>query len=371
MNKRFYVLDSFRGLCAVFVVISHLRIEGTITNFNFFLGSGRFVEFFFVLSGFVLAHGYAFNRTIIFIEFFKSRFFRLYPLHFFMLVVMIFIELARFIAYKFWGFNFSVIPFTGNYALQELIPNILLVQSWLPFTEKLSFNGVSWSISIELYLYFFLYFTIVLMSKYKVFIWLSISVVSFSLMYIKSPILTDSALRGLSCFFGGAVCYLVYMKVSKIKLVKSLSTLIELFLISLIYIFISSDFENREFSLSILFFVAVIVFSLEKGGVSDFLKMHFFQRLGTLSYSIYLTQTAIISILIATMMILSKLTGEELSPINNSIRYLTTGSIIGNNLLILFVLVIVYIISSWTNKNIEKRFMHYSKSNRAKVTSFA
>lgn len=61
MNQRFLVLDSFRGIAAICVVIFHMHIIGSITELNFFRGSSLFVEFFFVLSGFVLAHTYDFN----------------------------------------------------------------------------------------------------------------------------------------------------------------------------------------------------------------------------------------------------------------------------------------------------------------------
>ncbi len=50
MGKRFEVLDSFRGLSAIFVVIFHMHYAGSITELSFFRGSSLFVEFFFVLK---------------------------------------------------------------------------------------------------------------------------------------------------------------------------------------------------------------------------------------------------------------------------------------------------------------------------------
>lgn len=58
MNKRFEALDAFRGICAISVVIFHMHFIDSITELSFFRGSAIFVEFFFILSGFVLAHGY-------------------------------------------------------------------------------------------------------------------------------------------------------------------------------------------------------------------------------------------------------------------------------------------------------------------------
>jgi len=158
MKQRFEVLDSFRGLCAISVVIFHMHLVGSLTEWDFFRGSSEFVDFFFVLSGFVLAHGYGFKENISFNRFVKARFFRLFPLHIFMLIIFVFIECGKFCAYKFGGFSFKYIPFTGIGAIGELIPNLLLIQSWTPFTEHVAFNSPSWSISIEvLCLYYFVF----------------------------------------------------------------------------------------------------------------------------------------------------------------------------------------------------------------------
>ncbi len=111
-NTRFYVLDSFRGVFALCVVVFHLNIIGSISELKFFSGSSLFVQFFFVLSGFVLTHGYANKNDYNFKSFIVSRTWRLYPLHLTMLIVFIIFETAKFIAFKY-GVQFNYKPFTG------------------------------------------------------------------------------------------------------------------------------------------------------------------------------------------------------------------------------------------------------------------
>ncbi|MBM5574628.1 acyltransferase [Deefgea sp. CFH1-16] len=57
-KHRFIVLDSFRGLCALSVVVFHLHLWQGFSEWDFFRSAGLMVEFFFTLSGFVLAYRY-------------------------------------------------------------------------------------------------------------------------------------------------------------------------------------------------------------------------------------------------------------------------------------------------------------------------
>lgn len=132
MNKRFEALDAFRGLCALSVVVFHMHFVGSVTELDFFRGSWLFVQFFFVLSGFVLAHGYGFKESLNFNYFMRARFFRIYPLHFLMFVLVVIFQVIKLLFYEFSGISFGAEPFTGMFAVSEMIPNILLLQSWTP-----------------------------------------------------------------------------------------------------------------------------------------------------------------------------------------------------------------------------------------------
>ena len=57
--NRFSALDSFRGICALLVALFHLSAASHFFYLPFVRNAGIFVDFFFVLSGFVLAHAYS------------------------------------------------------------------------------------------------------------------------------------------------------------------------------------------------------------------------------------------------------------------------------------------------------------------------
>lgn len=362
MIKRFYVLDSFRGLAAIFVVVYHLHYIDSFTELSFFRGSDKFVEFFFILSGFVLAHNYGFKDNFKFSVFFKSRFFRIFPLHIFMLIVFVVIESGKYLAYKN-GFSFNFIPFTGKSAVEEIIPNLLLLQSWLPWTDTLSFNYPSWSISIEFYIYMIFASMIIVFSKEKnIFLWFTI-VLIFAVLN-SYDLITGAVARGLINFFLGCVIYVFYKNIitnMNLTINKFIASFVEFLLIVSIYFIISSDVYHRDLLVSVIFAITVLFFAFEAGYFSQTLKHRFFLHLGHISYSIYLVHAAIIFCSLAFFIIISKVFHANFTVMVNEIRYIDLGSATLNNLLLLAFLGVVIFISSVTYKYIELRF-NYRKN---------
>ncbi|TYK64773.1 acyltransferase family protein [Colwellia echini] len=353
MNKRFEALDAFRGLCALCVVILHMRFVGTFTELNFFRGSGIFVEFFFVLSGFVLAHSYGFRKNLNFKSYMKARFFRIYPLHFTMFIFVFVFQLAKFLIYKYTSINFDGEPLAHQFAIGEILPNLMLIHAWTPYTELYSFNGPSWSISIEFYMYALLFVSIVAFKSNKVISWLVISMMAFLLMYFDSHILVGSVLRGLSAFFGGAVIYVVYCKISHLKVPYILGGFIEVLLILLIILIVQSDLEYRSILATILFIVTVLCFAFECGAVSKILKVNVFQYAGKLSYSIYLTHFVLLMYISGILKVLSKLTNTEMVLRINDSYFMNLGSVPVNTFFAILIILITIYISNITYKYIE------------------
>lgn len=143
----FYLnLEALRGACAMVVVLYHVEFESPITQ-NFVVRHGwLFVDFFFVLSGFVIAliHMRAATGLAPAKRFLIRRFFRLYPLH---LVTMIMVGLlfaARLVMDPHKAASLGIGPDFGWLVLY----NLLLIHAW-GFVEQLTLNVPSWSISTE------------------------------------------------------------------------------------------------------------------------------------------------------------------------------------------------------------------------------
>ena len=366
-RERFEVLDSFRGLCALFVVVYHLHVSDSFAEIAFFRGSSIFVEFFFVLSGFVLAHGYAFRENLSFGPFLSARFFRLYPLHLFMLLVFVLLELGKWSALEFFGISFNNMAFTNDYALESILPNLLLVHAWTPFTNPLSFNTPSWSISIEFYMYLLLYLSLLMAGRLRMLVWGLLPPVMFYLMITGSDLLVPAVMRGLSGFFGGVICYLVYRRyLSRINVPVWLASLVEIALILLVIAVVQSDVEYRSVWATLVFFLTVLWFSLESGLLSTALKRDSLQFLGRLSYSMYMTHAAVIYLFTSLFLVLQKLIGRQTMSMVDGVRFFDTGYGLWNNLLVALMLASVLLCSCWTYRVIEVRGQALGKQLRSK-----
>lgn len=151
IEKKDY-LDSLRGIAALSVAVFHFNI-GSIFNNAFTNSAGLMVDFFFVLSGYVIALNYQnrINSVLELIHFQRKRFSRLYPLHALILVAFIILELLKLFLSHFNN-SISTMAFTGQYDPKFIYTNLFLLQNVLD--TQLSWNAPSWSISAEFYAYF-------------------------------------------------------------------------------------------------------------------------------------------------------------------------------------------------------------------------
>lgn len=138
-------LTAMRFFAASMIVIGHAHPLFGSYGIATTIPLNQGVSFFFVLSGFILTYNYpALSNTTEFRKFWVSRIARIWPLH----IVMCAIWIAL-------VFNFDQkTHFPGADGIIRLIANLFLLQIWVPLHSwVLSFNGVSWSIAVELFFY--------------------------------------------------------------------------------------------------------------------------------------------------------------------------------------------------------------------------
>lgn len=150
-------LTTFRFIAAFMVFLFHLEMLS-----QFQLGAAG-VQFFFILSGFILAYNYSSKLTEInrdsLMKFYRARFAKIYPVH-----VLTFLIAAPFVIMTFNPEGLYLIKL----AFMSII-NLLLVQSFVPNEGTyFNFNGVSWTLSVEAVFYLTFPFLLWMFSKLKV-----------------------------------------------------------------------------------------------------------------------------------------------------------------------------------------------------------
>ena len=151
-RERFDALDSLRGLCACAVAVGHVSSDGALSDI--FRNVALCVDFFFVLSGFVIAasYGAALRGGFPVGRFMALRLGRLLPLHVAVLLGFLAIELGMLLLQIPSASGRA--PFDGLRSAETLPLFLLLVQIFVPDAVP-HWNGPSWSIAAEMWVYLF------------------------------------------------------------------------------------------------------------------------------------------------------------------------------------------------------------------------
>ncbi len=297
---RFVVLDSWRGIAACLVALFHLDAYSHLYGVPFLRNSWLFVDFFFVLSGFVIAanyqqrllEGFGIGRFLL------LRLGRLYPLHFAMLALFIAFELLKVLKRILIPTLLSVNPIAPFSAPQEapntIVANLLLIQSLHVF-DFLTWNIPSWSISTEFYTYVVFAVCLIGLRRHA---WIALLV-----SLIGGPVLIAALsehnmnthydwgiIRCIYGFSAGVVSWKIYERWDE-KLKKWFSgSIVEWGVLGLVVVFVSvAGTTLLSIAAPYLFALVVLVFAFEGGTASAMLKLRAPVFLGTISYSIYMT----------------------------------------------------------------------------------
>jgi peptidoglycan/LPS O-acetylase OafA/YrhL len=301
--ERFVVLDSWRGIAACLVAFTHLeayghRVYSHLHGVPFLDNSWLFVDFFFVLSGFVIAANYQQRLLDGFGvgRFLLLRLGRLYPLHLTMLAVAVAVKLLLILVPALSAITQTApAPFsTPPEAPHTILANLLLIHS-LHLYDFFTWNLQSWSISTEFYTYVIFAACWVGLRKH---VWIALLVAM-----IGGPVLiatlsernmaTEYDWGIIRCVYGfaaGAVSWNVYRRWHA-KLRTWLSgSVAEWCAIGLVFAFVSaSGITLLSVAAPYVFGLVVLVFAFEAGSASAILRLRPLVFLGTISYSIYMT----------------------------------------------------------------------------------
>ena len=304
MENRFVALESWRGIAACLVALFHLDAYSHLYDVSFLRNSWLFVDFFFVLSGFIIAANYQKRLTEGFGlgRFLLLRLGRLYPLHLAMLVLFVAFAFLKVLGRTLLAGSVSptsVAPFTSAAeAPPAIFANLLLVHS-LHLFDSLTWNVPSWSISTEFYTYVVFAVCLIAFRKH--------ARIALAIALIGGPaliaILSDRNMNTtydwgiIRCVYGfaaGVMAWQAYENGDRLKKwlsARSIGSAVEWIVLGIAAVFVSLADTTNPLSIAApyVFALVVLVFAFEAGAASSMLRWRPLVFLGTVSYSIYMT----------------------------------------------------------------------------------
>ena len=305
--QRFDVLDSWRGIAALIVAFGHLKTNGLLSTLPISSTSFRFVDFFFVLSGFVISFSSG-DRLILGISevkrFLIRRIVRLWPLHIFVLGLFLVHQIVL-LAANLLEIVQEPIAFSEEFSPLYLLQNLLLVQAWetTPFP---TWNKPAWSISTEMFAYGLFAFISVILRRFAKIAVLVVACVGLVAATITPDIMTATFTMAIARCCTGFACGVVVFHLFRTFQSVSLPYTTAIECVATLAILACVMFLPPAAGVLILpvCCVAVFIFALEQGGISSLLKRQVFAFLGTRSYSIYMIHPFVLLSLLSTAAVL-------------------------------------------------------------------
>jgi peptidoglycan/LPS O-acetylase OafA/YrhL len=318
----FGVLDSWRGVAALLVAIFHLNILSAIYSLDFVRNAYLFVDFFFVLSGFVITHSYGdrLGNLESVRAFVIRRFGRLWPLHVVVLLAMVVVESGGAISAA-RGASFVNPPFTGATSLHSILVNLAFGQSF-GIERQLTWNSPSWSICAEFWTYLIFAASLLVGGAWLRTVRYATEILLAAMLIGSAGVLVLLSRHGIDatydlgfvrCIYGflvGHFTYRLWQATSRYRFVPGVLEVAVL--IATVFYVSAAGHAGYSFLAPIVFAVVVFVFSFEAGPVSRLLLNRGSAWLGRISYSIYMWQAFIIfNFVDRPVSVLEKLTGHS------------------------------------------------------------
>ncbi|HEY8949860.1 MAG TPA: acyltransferase [Rhizomicrobium sp.] len=295
---RFRALDGWRGICALLIALHHFPAHGLLYDLPLVRNAWLLVDFFFVLSGFVITHAYRdrLSNGVEMASFAVRRFFRLWPLQAAILAAFIALELYRYLA--------TGTGFTGERSIFAIFTNLALMQS-LGLHDRLTWNTPSWAVSTEFWTYMVFALVVFVAGRFRVFasavlIILSIAILALHSRYGMRETFDWGIARCIYGFFLGALTYELW---STKWIAGFRGTLAEIAaaLLALAFLILIPGDRPLEYLAPPVFAIFVLAFANDAGTVSRAMFGRPLQSLGQWSYAIYLVQMLVIALMVSAL----------------------------------------------------------------------
>jgi peptidoglycan/LPS O-acetylase OafA/YrhL len=350
---RFEALDSWRGICALMVALLHFEAFSHLKDLPFFNDAYLFVDFFFVLSGFVIAANYQERLANGFglAKFMVLRFGRLYPLYLVILLAFFLLELTH------GGDAFS----RSDRSIGSFFANVFLLQSFGTF-QALNWNAPGWSIATEFWTCLLFAIACNLWPKKLTIIAFAVAAFSLGLIVMFSKfgmnVTYDYGMsRCIAGFSIGVLTFAIWRKLSVLQFDERLAFVLEVACVLCVVLFVAIAKQDQiSIVAPLAFAIVVLVFAAERGPISKLLRLSPFQFLGALSYSIYIVHLLVETVLVDSVKHLS--TSYDLGLVSQFLRGTEVVDMLGRtqiqgDIWVLVLLSLVVAVSAATYRFIE------------------
>ncbi|WP_081413975.1 acyltransferase family protein [Chryseobacterium daeguense] len=284
-----------RFVAAIAIVISHFNKDLFLYKIKYisdiFLRANIGVSYFFILSGFIMIVAYHRKAKIDYLDFYRNRFARIYPLYV--------LGLLLYLVTKYSGFSFY-----------RLFLYLSGLQSWIP-GDALVLNFPGWSISVEFL--FYLIFPLLynhFYSKENKSIWVITALIWIGTQFFTNLYVNSGAYKGphtvsyefihyfpllhVNEFLAGNLAGLFFIKNFRERNYDITIVLIfTAVLLSLI--FIPLNFHNGL--MAVLFIPLIYFISCNKGLLTTVFSLKPLEYLGEISYAVYIVHIPVLYIL--------------------------------------------------------------------------
>lgn len=294
MKARNYTIDFLKIIATTFIVFHHFQ---QVTNtqferFNFDGGNlyfGYLVEFFFIVSGYLMAHNKERKKRTN-SEDFLLRIERLFPM---ILIINTVCLLAAGIYKVCLGEWWLGVP----HGIWSIFLSFTLLFQGGPFGDQMGLNNPTWYVCVLLECYILYYLIYKLfpernLSRFISYCFITLLAAGMYTYHVNFPFFTQQSTRGYTAFFVGVILYHVIQYLPK-KAVH-IPSLLLLLTIAVSYFIWPELIDNQWAIATFLFFPSVFVFCMSNSTIQKILCFFpFLETGGKASFHVYLWHTPV------------------------------------------------------------------------------